>query len=147
MKKVLCVLRTSTQQQEVDSQRSDMLQYLEGLGYEEEEIEWLEAQGASARSVNSQYLQMIDSIKSIILSSNGEITACACWHLNRLGRIESYLLSLKEWFLSNHIQVYIKEPSFQLLDSTGKPNSASELTWSMFATFVKLDTQEMMEKP
>ena len=146
MKRVLCVLRTSTQQQEVDSQRSDMLQYLEGLGYREEEIEWLEAQGASARSVNSQYLQMIDSIKSIILSSNGEITACACWHLNRLGRIESYLLSLKEWFLSNHIQVYIKEPSFQLLDSTGKPNSASELTWSMFATFVKLDTQEMMEK-
>ena len=83
-KKILCVLRVSTDQQEIDSQKSDMLNFLTSK-YSEDEIEWLEAEGASAIKVDAKYLQMLDTIKSTI-SNSTTIKAVAFWSLNRLGR-------------------------------------------------------------
>ena len=49
MKKILCVLRTSTIRQEIESQKSDMVNFLLSKGYQEEEIEWLMSKGARSR--------------------------------------------------------------------------------------------------
>ena len=53
MKKILCVLRTSTIRQEIESQKSDMVNFLLSKGYQEEEIEWLMSKGAGDDIIKS----------------------------------------------------------------------------------------------
>ena len=78
MKKILCVLRTSTIRQEIESQKSDMVNFLLSKGYQEEEIEWLISKGASARSINKAYLDMLETIKRTI-QNTPTIKCCAVW--------------------------------------------------------------------
>lgn len=147
MKKILCVIRTSTVGQDTESQHNDMLGFLtsKGLKYSEDEIEWIEVAGASARSVNQEYLDMLESIKATILS-NETIKAVAFWHLNRLGRWEKYIVDMKDWFINNHIQVYVKTPNLTLLKEDGSLDNGANIAWGVFASMVSYDTMEMMEK-
>jgi len=145
MKTILCVIRTSTEEQETASQKKDMLEFCISRGFKEEDIEWIEVAGASARKQNEKYVQMIALIKSTILN-NPDIKNCALWHLNRLGRVDSILVEMKNWFIENHIQVYVKNPSLTLLNSDGSVNSGTEIAWGLFATMVKQDTEEIFAK-
>lgn len=145
MKTILCVIRTSTEEQETASQKKDMLEFCISRGFKEEDIEWIEVAGASARKQNEKYVQMIALIKSTILN-NPDIKNCALWHLNRLERVDSILVEMKNWFIENHIQVYVKNPSLTLLNSDGSVNSGTEIAWGLFATMVKQDTEEIFAK-
>ena len=140
--KILSVLRASTVQQDLESQKEDMLKFCKEKGFDE--IVWIETKGASARKANKQYLQMLEDIKNTII--NNDIKYVAFWHLNRLGRIESYIQQMKEWFIQNKIQVYIKNPSLQLLNEDGTLNSGTNIAFSIFAAMVSYDTEELMEK-
>ena len=56
MKKILAILRVSTEEQEIESQKVELGTFIKSKGFGDEEIEWLEAKGASARSLNKKYL-------------------------------------------------------------------------------------------
>lgn len=143
-KKILCVIRVSTEAQEMESQHNDMANWLAGMGYKSEEIEWLESAGASARSLNAKYLQLLEDIKRITTTTN--IKAVAIWHINRLGRVESKLMEMKEFFVKNKVQLYIKESNVQLLNDNGNLTTGGSLVFSLFAAMVAEDTKEMMSK-
>lgn len=145
MKKILCVIRVSTEKQETESQKSEMLTFIKSKGFKENEIEWIETAGASARKLNKKYLEMVEAIKSTILNSES-IKTVALWHLNRLGRVDTVLTEFKNFFIQNKIQVYIKEPSLTLFEENGTVNASTEIVWSLFATLIKLDTEELMGK-
>ena len=144
-KKILCIIRASTEQQETESQKKELVAYCITKGYAVEEMAFIEVAGASAVKLNKKYIQMLEDIKATILSIP-TITAVALWHLNRLGRVESKLHEMKEWFLQHKIQVYCKNPDFTLLDDTGKESAAGSLAFSMFASVVKFETDEMFAK-
>lgn len=143
--KILCIIRVSTDRQETDSQKKEMKEFCNENGFADKDIVYIEVAGASAVKENKAYLQMLEDIKTAIIS-DPSIKAAAVWHLNRLGRIESRLLQMKEFFVKNSIQLYCKTPNFTLLDSDGKESPAGSLVFSMFATMVKMDTQEMFAK-
>ena len=89
MKKILAVIRVSTETQETESQKNELVNFILSLGkYQENEIEFIEVQGASAVKMNDKYLQMLQSIKDKITESD-TIRSVAFWHLNRLGRNET----------------------------------------------------------
>ena len=142
MKRILCVVRVSTIKQETESQHNDMLKWLNGMGYQANEIEWLESAGASARSLNDKYLQLLEDIKRITT----EIKAVAIWHINRLGRVESKLMEMKEYFVKNRVQLYVKQSNVTLLDDNGNLTTGGSLVFSMFSAMVAEETAEMMEK-
>ena len=144
-KKILCIIRASTEQQETESQKKELVEYCQKLGFTVEEMCFIEVAGASARKLNDKYIQMLEDIKTTLLSST-TIKAVAIWHLNRLGRVESKLHEMKEFFVSNKIQVYCKNPSFRLLDDNGNEDATGGLAFSVFASMVKLDTDEMFAK-
>ena len=145
MKKILCVLRTSTIRQEIESQKSDMVNFLLSKGYQEEEIEWLLSKGASARSINKAYLEMLETIKRTI-QNTPTIKCCAVWHLNRLGRKGRYLDEMKNWFIDNHIQLICKTPQMQLLNDDGSYNIGNNIIFSVYSSTIEGDTQETMDK-
>lgn len=144
-KKILCILRTSTLQQEIDSQKKDMLAFLLSKGFNDDEIEWLVSKGASARKASKAYLRMLDQIKSFCLTSP-TIKSCAVWHLNRLGRIGKYLDEMKNWFIDNHIQLYVKTPEITLLDKDGNYNMGNTIVFSVLSATIPSETEETMGK-
>ena len=135
--KILCIIRVSTDRQETDSQKKEMKEFCNENGFADNDIVYIEVAGASAVKENKAYLQMLEDIKTTIISDSS-IKAAAVWHLNRLGRIESRLLQMKEFFVKNSIQLYCKTPNFTLLDSDGKESPAGSMVFSMFATMVKM---------
>lgn len=143
-KKILAIVRTSTIAQEIESQKKELSDFIISLGFKENEIEFIIAKGASARKMNETYLQLLTDIKSI-LEKKG-IKSVALWHLNRLGRTEESLSSMKEYFERNKIQVYIKNPSLTLFNSDGSLNQGTSMSWSMFALMIKFETEELMQK-
>lgn len=142
MKKVLCVIRESTLRQEVESQKMDMLPFLKSKGFNENQIVWMEVQGASAIKANDVYLNYLDDIKERSM----EIGCVAFWHLNRLGRQKKYITMMEAFFKSNKIQVYIKNPDITLLDNEGKEKFEASLAFSIFAVMVESETEEMLGK-
>ena len=143
--KILAVIRVSTERQETESQKNDVKDFCINKGFKEQDIIFIEAIGASARKLNKKYLEFLETIKNTILADSN-IKAVAMWHLNRLGRVEKCILEMKEFFINNKIQVYVKEPSMILLDENGEVNSSAEIIWSVFATMIKQDTAELMHK-
>lgn len=139
---ILAVLRASTIQQELESQKAEMKKYCKAKGFNK--IEWLEVKGASARKANAEYLQMLEDIKDTIIKKG--IKNIAFWSLDRLGRIESYLMLMKEWFIKNKIQVYVNNPSLTLLNEDGSQNAGASIAWSVFASIVAFETEELMKK-
>lgn len=146
MKKILLVVRASTYKQETESQKLELKEYCNSLGYSDDEMEFIISSGASARKANKLYLKMLDDIKSTIINSP-TINALAIWHINRLGRIESYLMQMKEWLIANKVQLYIKNPTLTLFnEDCTTVNPGTEIAFSVFSTMVKHETQELMEK-
>lgn len=145
MTKVLGIVRSSTVAQEIETQKKELIEFCKSKGFADDDMVFIEAQGASARSLNKKYLQMLESIKSTILNDS-EIKSVALWALNRLGRVESKLHEMKEWFLQHKIQVYCKDPSFSLLKDDGTEDTAGGMMFSVYAAMVKLDTEEMFAK-
>lgn len=145
MKRILGILRVSTEEQEIESQKLELGTFIKSKGYEEDEIEWLEAKGASARSLNNKYLVFLEDIKRII-KTTPSITAVAMWALNRLGRVESKLMEMKEFFVNNKIQVYSMTPSLTLFDEKGEVSIGMSIAFSVYAAMVKVETDEMFRK-
>lgn len=144
-KKILCIIRASTEKQETESQKKELVAYCITKGFAVEEMAFIEVAGASARKLNDKYIQMLEDIKATLLSSP-TIKAVALWHLNRLGRVESKLHEMKEFFVTNKIQVYCKNPDFTLLDDEGNESAAGGIAFSVYASMVKYETDEMFAK-
>ena len=144
-KKILCIIRASTAKQETESQKKELVAYCEAKGFTVEEMAFIEVAGASARKLNNKYIQMLEDIKATLLTST-TINAVALWHLNRLGRVESKLHEMKEFFVTNKIQVYCKNPDFTLLDDNGNESAAGGIAFSVYASMVKYETDEMFAK-
>lgn len=143
-KRILGVVRVSTVAQETESQTKELQEFIVSKGYRSNQIVWVQVKGASARQENDKYLAMIDKIKCTIEAK--EVEAVALWHLNRLGRTETSLNSMKEYFEKKKIQVYIKNPSLQLFNDDKTLNYGCSIAWSLFATMIKFDTIEQFEK-
>ncbi len=145
MKKILAIIRVSTERQETESQRAEVKDFCISKGFRAKDIVYIESSGASARKLNKKYLAMLENIKNTI-SADKDIKAVALWHLNRLGRVEKCLLEMKDFFIENKIQVFVKEPALTLFNDDMTINQGNEMAWAMFATMIKYDTNELMAK-
>ena len=139
--KVLVFLRVSTEAQELEEQRKEMIEFVQVYGYTLDDIIFIEDKGASAIKLNEKYLDMIDDIASYIES--GEIDCVAVWAVNRLARNEVMFAQIKSKLVENKIQLLVKTPTLQLLNPDGTINSGSELALSLFSTMAQ---QEMLER-
>lgn len=143
-KKILVFLRVSTESQDLQDQKNEMISYVKTYGYEEGDIIFLENKGASAIKLNDKYLEMIDTLKTYI--RDRVIDCVAVWHINRLGRSDEVLTELKNIFIKNKIQFICKNPSLVLLNEDGSVNSGTELAFGLFSILVKQDFEEKKEK-
>lgn len=150
MKKILAILRESTTKQEIESQKKQLTEFLLTKGFQPDEIEYIEAQGASARKANQKYKDFLAAIKRT-LEENETIKTVGLWHLNRLGRIKKYLTDMEHYFVSNGVQMYVKNGfDMPLLapNAEGKmvETIGASIAFSVYSAMVELETSEMFEK-
>lgn len=144
MSKVLVLVRVSTEAQETEGQRTELVDFVRSNGYKDEDMIILESAGASAIKLNDKYLDIVDTIEHYVKS--GEVNCVAVWHINRLGRDDRVLTNLKHLFITYKCQFMCKNPTLFLLNPDGSVNSGTELAYSLFSTLVKQDMAEKVEK-
>ena len=111
MKKAIAIIRTSTEQQEIDSQKAEVLSLATAAGYTIDEIEVVGKKGASAINVDEAYRENLIDVYELIESEH--IEAVFAWAIDRIGRQEEILMQLKNRLISKKIQLVIKNPSHE----------------------------------
>jgi DNA invertase Pin-like site-specific DNA recombinase len=136
--KAIALIRTSTEAQEVESQRKELLEYAKSFGYSDIVVV---GGHASAIKADEAYRQNIQKVYNLIQSE--KIDCVFAWAIDRIGRWEEILMEFKNFLISNKVNLIIKEPTLQLLNADGSVNSGMELTFTLFSTLAK---QEMENK-
>lgn len=138
MRAILWV-RTSTNHQEVESSKEELISFAAEYGYTDYII--IGTKGASAIKADEKYRKEFDELYQQLYT--GEYNCVFAWELSRIGRIEEYVIGLKNYLIKNKIQLRIKKPSLYLLEDDGSVNSGMELAISLLLTLAK---QEMTIK-
>lgn len=140
--KAIVIIRTSTDKQEVESQKKEVIELAKSDGFTEDNIIVIGDKGASAIKEDEKYKQNISLLKSYI-TSDKDISCVYAWAIDRLGRREVTLFELKEYLINHKVNLIIKNPSLVLFNPDGSVNSGMEIAFSLFATMSK---QEMEMK-
>lgn len=141
MVKAICIIRTSTEDQEVESQKKEIVDYAISKGYSIEDIKVIGGAGASAIKMDEEYQNNMADVKATIESNN--IECVFAWAIDRIGRNEEFLIGFKNYLINKKIQLFIKNPSLYLFNEDGSVNSGMEIAISLFITMAK---QEMEGK-
>lgn len=139
--KAIVIIRTSTDRQEVESQRKVVTEYAIRDGFSPEDLIIIGEAGASAIKLDDAYLRNMSAINSLISSES--VSCVYAFALDRIGRNDEVLVKFKNSLISHKIQLKIINPTLQLLNEDGSVNSGMELALSLFITLSK---QEMENK-
>lgn len=138
--KCICWLRGSTDKQEIDSQRKELTEIAtKKEGFSPSDIIYIGKAGASAIKQNDLYMQEVDELLNT-LSKDSSVKTVFVWEISRLARVELAFYKMKDFFISNKIQLICQTPTLRLFDSDGTINKGTELTLSLLITLAK---QEM----
>lgn len=145
--KAILWCRVSTNKQEVESQKEDLVKYALSDGYKEENLIPIEAWGASAIKEDELYRQEKDRLLNL-LETDKSIDAVYIWEVSRLARKQSTFHLLKDYLVANSIQLAIYSPTYKLLmkdQASGKMvvNDGVVVGISMLAAFAE---QEGIQK-
>lgn len=126
------LVRVSTLIQDYNAQIEDLKKYAESKGYKKFHI--IETKESGLKNLEDKI--GVNELTRFI-SQNPEYRAVFCTEMSRLGRRESVLHSIKEWFIKEKIQFYLKDKNYQLFDENGKINSEGSLIFTLYGYFAE----------
>lgn len=140
-KHAILLVRVSTNQQDYEAQTYDLEKYGKSLGYENFHV--IETKETAFADLHQKVgtTEMFKYIKE-----NPEYNTVFTTEISRLARRQSILHSLKEWCLSQQIQIYIKDIDFKLLDENGKITQQAEMTFTLFGLFAESEVNQKLER-
>lgn len=141
MSKIIAIIRTSTDAQEIESQRKEVVDMITSDGYKLEDVTIIGDAGASAIKMDDQYLENMNRVYEEL--DKGGVEAVYAWAIDRIGRNEEVLMKFKNTLIKKGVQLNIKNPSLTLLNPDGSVNPGMEIAFTLFATMAK---QEMEMK-
>lgn len=146
MKTAIIWCRTSTDKQEWETQRKDLLKVAAKDGFTESNgnIIIIGEQGASAIKLNELYQQEVNQLLNTI-NTVPEVSKIYVWEISRLARNKAAFQSMEEAIIKKRVQLVCNVPSLKLFDEDGdgnvtEVNQGSELTFDLLVTLAK---QEM----
>lgn len=145
MIKAIALIRTSTIQQEIESQKEQVLEMCYSDGLRPDEVEVVGCAGASAIKVDEQYQKNIQQVYDLI-ENNSSIKCVYAWAIDRIGRKESILHNFREFLVERKIQLKIKANNLTLLDNEGKEDFGVKLQFSLYATLAAAEMENKKER-
>lgn len=126
------LVRVSTVIQDYLPQVGDLIEYAQKLGYTKfHQIETKES--GLADLTNREGLEKL----KLFLNDNKEYKTIFVTEMSRLGRRESILHEIKEWLISNKIQLHLKDRGYSLFDSDGNPSEQCLLMFTLYGFFAE----------
>lgn len=145
MIKAIAIIRTSTDKQEIESQKEQVLQMCYDDGLTDEEVVIVGEQGASAIKLDDIYMKNLNYIYELI-ESNKSIKCVYAWAIDRIGRVESVLHSFREFLVNKQVQLKIRNPNLVLLDYYGKEQMGVKVQFSVYATLAAIEMDNKKER-
>lgn len=131
MYKAIVFVRTSTDRQEMDSQQRETINFAKKDGYSNDEIKVIGTNGASAIKLDKLYLNDIQEIYDTC--KEYPIEAIYGYDIDRLGRNELVLVTLKQFCIDNKINLKIYVSNLSLLNEDKTANDGINIMFSVLA--------------
>ena len=137
----ILLVRVSTFQQDYQPQISDLKQFAKGKGYNHFHIIETKESGLGDLNEKIGANELLNIIKQ-----NEQYKTVFMTELSRLGRTESVLHQIKDWFIDNKIQLYLKDTDYTLFDSKGKVSSAGSIMFTLYGFFAESEVKQKKER-
>lgn len=129
--KAILLLRVSTNQQDYDQQKEDLIRWSKELGYED--YLFIEDKESAVKLQEEERLGLT-KLKEVILNDN-EFKGVIVYEISRLARTPKVLYSMKDYFETNNINFHIFDKKYTLINKDGTVSSECDLLFSMYAYF------------
>lgn len=139
MAKAIIWCRVSTEAQEFETQKADLIKRANDDGFKKEDQIIIGKAGASAIKMNDLYQKEVNELIEKI-DNTPDISTIYVWEVSRLARNEVAFYQMKDKIIKNHIQLICFVPQLTLLDTNGEVNTGAEITLNLLVTLAK---QEM----
>ncbi len=140
--KVICYLRSSTDKQEIESQRADLYRSIHADHYTDEQVIEVGKAGISACDLKDEYFQLFDDMERII--EEGGIKCVYVYSMTRLVRLDDTRFVAFCKFLTDHrVNLKLYDSGMTLLNNDGSYNFGMEVAIKITALVSKQNTKEL----
>ena len=137
----ILLVRVSTLLQDYEPQIEDLKKYAKTMGYTKYKIIETKESGLVDLDKKVGTHQLFTFIKE-----NPQYRVVFTTEISRLGRRQSVLHQIKEWFVKNNIQLFVKDIGYSLLDDHGKVTMGGEMMFSMYGLFAETEIQQKKDR-
>lgn len=144
MKNVRCAIilvRVSTAIQNFEPQVADLIKYAEKLGYKR--LHKIETKESGLADIKDK--QGLEALK-LFIKDNPDYKTIFATELSRIGRRQSVLHEIKEWLISNKIQLHLKDTGYSLFDIEGNVSAAGEIMFTLYGYFAESELKTKKDR-
>lgn len=134
----IILIRVSTQQQDFEQQKSELISYAHQLGYDNY---FIISDKESGVKLTEEERNGIIEMKSMI-DINKDIKGVIVYELSRLSRRQDVLHSLKEWFINTKINLHIYDKKYNLLNPDYTLNEQCDLLYTLYGYFCESEAKQ-----
>ena len=141
VKKCVLLCRVSTMGQELDPQISDLEKFAKEKGYGQYKIIETKESGL----INFKNREGTNALFEF-LKSNPDYKTVICTEMSRLGRTEADLHIIKDWFIKNKIQFFLKDRQYQLFDDQYRLNDSAAFSFTFYGYIAESEMRTKKER-
>jgi DNA invertase Pin-like site-specific DNA recombinase len=140
-KSVVLLVRVSTQIQDSKPQIEDLKKFATQKGFNNFHIINTKESGRSDIDRKLGVNELFDFIEK-----NREFNSVIITEISRLGRRQSVLHNVKEWFVKNKVQLFVKDTGYSLFDENGRETPEGGLMFTLYGYFAESEIKQKMER-
>ena len=137
----IILVRVSTIIQDYEPQVKDLELFAKNLGFKK--IKYIETKESGLADLENKV--GFNTLKSFI-AENPSYNTIFATELSRIGRRLLILLEIKEWLVSNKIQLFIKDSGFSLFDSYGNVSPQADMAFTLYGMFAESEMKQKKER-
>lgn len=140
-KYAIILVRVSTYKQDYDAQILDLENYAKSKGFNRFKVIETKETGLADLSDKVGTNQMF-----AFVNQNPNYKTVFATEISRIGRRQSVLHQIKEWFIQNRVQLHIKDTGYSLFDDSGVVSVAGEMMFSLYGLFAESEIKQRLER-
>ena len=142
--KAILLVRVSTTVQELKVQEREVYELAVKDGYEDKDIIPI-CEKESAIKLKEEERLGLNRLKEVV--ENEDVKDVYIWEVSRLARTKKVLFSMEEYFVSRHIQVTFKAPTFfRLLKEDGTIDSNADMVFTIYSQMAESEMRTKKER-
>ncbi len=140
-KNAILIVRVSTTAQDYKPQIEDLKKYAKTKGFNKFKIIETKESGLVDLGNKAGTNQLF-----LFIQENPDYKVVFATEISRLGRRQSVLHQIKEWFINNGVQLFVKDSGFSLYDDNGKVSTAGDIMFTLYGLFAETELQQKKDR-